>query len=114
MVVGLDRFAAHFAAYEDRYVLIGGAATWLVLDEAGSKRAPQEIWISSFVSRRLIQRLVQCSGSSSVQVAMRSRKRVRAPRFSTAFADRLSRVILPCWSCFRANRMHWLLATIAT
>src|SRR5660398_198980 len=35
MVVGLDRFAAHFAAYEDRYVLIGGAATWLVLDEAG-------------------------------------------------------------------------------
>lgn len=35
MVVGLDRFAAHFADYRNRYILIGGAATWLVLDEAG-------------------------------------------------------------------------------
>jgi hypothetical protein len=35
MVVGLDKFAAHFADYQDRYVLIGGAAAWLVLDEAG-------------------------------------------------------------------------------
>ena len=35
MVIGLDTFAAHFAGYQDRYVLIGGAATWLVLDEAG-------------------------------------------------------------------------------
>lgn len=35
MVVGLDRFAAHFAGYQDRYALIGGAAIWLVLDEAG-------------------------------------------------------------------------------
>ncbi|MHB8811364.1 MAG: hypothetical protein ACYC9M_15345 [Desulfobulbaceae bacterium] len=35
MVVGIDTFAAHFAGYQDRYVLIGGAATWLVLDEAG-------------------------------------------------------------------------------
>jgi len=35
MVVGLDKFSAHFAGYQDRYVLIGGAAAWLVLDEAG-------------------------------------------------------------------------------
>ena len=35
MVIGLDTFAAHFAAYQDRYVLIGGAAAWLILDEAG-------------------------------------------------------------------------------
>lgn len=35
MVVGLERFAEHFAAYQDRYLLIGGAASWLVLDEAG-------------------------------------------------------------------------------
>jgi len=34
MVVGLDRFAAHFAAYRDQYVLIGGTAAWLILDEA--------------------------------------------------------------------------------
>ncbi|OGQ95524.1 MAG: hypothetical protein A2521_07645 [Deltaproteobacteria bacterium RIFOXYD12_FULL_57_12] len=44
MVVGLDRFAAHFADYRDRYVLIGGAATWLVLDEAGLEpRATQDL-----------------------------------------------------------------------
>ncbi|MCD6526171.1 MAG: hypothetical protein J7K75_04160 [Desulfuromonas sp.] len=35
MVIGLDEFAAHFAAYQDRYILIGGAATWLVLNDAG-------------------------------------------------------------------------------
>lgn len=35
MVVGIDTFAAHFHDFRDRYVLIGGAATWLVLDEAG-------------------------------------------------------------------------------
>lgn len=43
MVVGLDKFAEHFADYRDRYILIGGAATWLVLDEAGiDPRATQE------------------------------------------------------------------------
>jgi hypothetical protein len=35
MVVGLDTFAAHFNDYRDRYILIGGAATWLVPDHAG-------------------------------------------------------------------------------
>lgn len=35
MVVGFDKFAEHFSGYQDRYVLIGGAAAWLVLDEAG-------------------------------------------------------------------------------
>lgn len=35
MVVGLDRFAEHFSAFKDRYILIGGAATWLVLEDAG-------------------------------------------------------------------------------
>lgn len=35
MVVGIDKFAEHFAEFKDRYVLIGGTATWLVLDEVG-------------------------------------------------------------------------------
>jgi len=35
MVLGLNRFAEHFADFRDQYALIGGAATWLVLDEAG-------------------------------------------------------------------------------
>lgn len=35
MVKGLDRFAAYFAGYEAQYVLIGGVATVLALEEAG-------------------------------------------------------------------------------
>jgi hypothetical protein len=34
MVTGLDRFAQHFAAYRNRHVLIGGAATFIALDSA--------------------------------------------------------------------------------
>lgn len=35
MVNGLDRFKAHFANYQDRYVLIGGTASSLSLEEFG-------------------------------------------------------------------------------
>jgi hypothetical protein len=35
MVKGIDRFKAHFEDFNDRYVLIGGAACFLALDEAG-------------------------------------------------------------------------------
>ena len=35
MITGLDKFAAHFSGYRDRYLLIGGAAVWLIMDEAG-------------------------------------------------------------------------------
>lgn len=35
MVKGLDLFRAHFSAYADRYVLIGGTASSVVMEEAG-------------------------------------------------------------------------------
>ncbi len=35
MVRGLDLFREHFAAFKDRYVLIGGTASFLALEEAG-------------------------------------------------------------------------------
>jgi len=35
VVEGLDRFGEHFAAYTDQYLLIGGAACTLAMDEAG-------------------------------------------------------------------------------
>jgi hypothetical protein len=35
MVKGIDQFKAHFAGFADRYVLIGGAACYLAMDEAG-------------------------------------------------------------------------------
>lgn len=35
MVIGVDRFRAHYAGHEHQYVLIGGAACDLVMDEVG-------------------------------------------------------------------------------
>ena len=35
MINGLDKFREHFADYSDHYVLIGGAASSLVMDQAG-------------------------------------------------------------------------------
>ena len=35
MVKGIDQFRAHFEDFNDRYVLIGGAACFLALNEAG-------------------------------------------------------------------------------
>lgn len=35
MVEGLDRFSEHFAAYTDQYVLIGGAACTLAMEDVG-------------------------------------------------------------------------------
>ncbi|WP_394890218.1 hypothetical protein ACG873_02340 [Mesorhizobium sp. AaZ16] len=35
MVTGVDRFRAHFAGHEHQYVLIGGAACELIMDEVG-------------------------------------------------------------------------------
>ena len=34
MVRGLDRFREHFAGYDDCYVLIGGTAATLAMEEA--------------------------------------------------------------------------------
>jgi hypothetical protein len=33
MVKGIDQFKAHFADFADRYVLIGGAACYLAMEE---------------------------------------------------------------------------------
>lgn len=44
MVVGLDKFSEHFADFNDHYVLIGGAAAWLILTGAGlTPRATKDL-----------------------------------------------------------------------
>ena len=35
MVKGIDQFRAHFEGFNDSYVLIGGAACYLAMEEAG-------------------------------------------------------------------------------
>lgn len=43
-MVGLKKFSSHFSSYKDHYVLIGGAASWLVLDAAGLEpRATKDV-----------------------------------------------------------------------
>jgi hypothetical protein len=37
MVNGLDRVQAHFAGYTDRYVLIGGTASSVAVEELGGR-----------------------------------------------------------------------------
>lgn len=44
MVRGIDQFRTHFKDFKDRYILIGGAACYLALDEAGLEfRATKDI-----------------------------------------------------------------------
>ena len=44
MVKGLDRFKEHFAGYSDRYVLIGGTASSLSMEELGGEfRATKDL-----------------------------------------------------------------------
>lgn len=44
MIKGLDIFRQHFAQYTDRYVLIGGVAASLAMEEAGLEfRATKDI-----------------------------------------------------------------------
>lgn len=67
MVKGLDTFAAFFAGDEARYVLIGGVATQLVLEEAGLPvRATRDLDIHRSDVLRLSQLL---SPDDRVEVA---------------------------------------------
>lgn len=50
MVAGVDRFRAHFSGHEHQYVLIGGAACELIMEEAGLDfRATKDLDIALIV-----------------------------------------------------------------
>lgn len=50
MIIGLDRFRKHFAPYADQYVLIGGTACTIVMQEAGFDfRATKDLDIVLYV-----------------------------------------------------------------
>jgi hypothetical protein len=48
MVNGLNRFQSHFADYTDRYVLIGGTASSLAMEELGGNFRSPKTSISSY------------------------------------------------------------------
>ncbi len=76
MVRGLKRFAEHFAGYEDHYVLIGGTALWLVMDEAGVEtRATKDLDIVLCVealNADFVQDFWKFIGNGGYQVQERS------------------------------------------
>lgn len=44
MIKGMDKFRQHFGSFSDRYVLIGGAASDLIMTEAGAEfRATKDL-----------------------------------------------------------------------
>lgn len=57
MVRGLDRFKEHFAAFTDHYVLIGGTACTLVMEEAGLDfRATKDLDIVLCIEAKVLDR----------------------------------------------------------
>jgi hypothetical protein len=59
MVTGLNLFRDHFAAYGDRYVLIGGAACDMLMQNAGLPFARPKISTLFFASKRWMPPLFQ-------------------------------------------------------
>ena len=57
MVAGLERFKEHFVKYADRYVLIGGTASSLVMAEVGADfRSTKDLDRSPTVYRSSVYR----------------------------------------------------------
>lgn len=82
MVTGLDRFSRHFARYTDQYVLIGGTACTLIMQEAGLDfRATKDLdSLKSIFSPISFQHIVRVfiSGLRAIPPVRR-----RAPHFSS-------------------------------
>jgi len=59
MVNGLERFRKHFAPYTDQYILIGGTACTVIMQEAGLDfRATKDLDIVLYSSSDLV---IKCS-----------------------------------------------------
>lgn len=103
MVIGVDRFRAHFAGHEHQYVLIGGAACELIMDEVGLDfRATKDLDIVLVVEAldsAFTERFWAFVEEGGYEVGERSEER----RFCTASRS-LRRGIFPqCSSCSRAR-----------
>ena len=73
MVKGLDRFAEFFAGNEAHYVLIGGVATHLALEDAGLQdRATKDLDILGTLARSLWSGGMSQYSPAAVPVSIRS------------------------------------------
>lgn len=114
MVKGLDRFRDYFADYRDRYVLIGGAALWLVLDEAGLEpRATRDLDVVLCIEV-LDPEFASHFWGFVEQGGYQVQEKVPARRPSTVSANRPRPIIRKCWNCSPANRISWSWGMTAT
>lgn len=76
MVAGIDTFAAHFEGFDSQYRLIGGAATWLLLDDAELEpRATKDLDIvlcAEAITPEFGQRLWEFIQAGEYQIAQRA------------------------------------------
>lgn len=102
MVRGLDTFAAFFAGDEERYALIGGVATQLVLEEAGlPARATKDLDIVLCVE---VLNAAFGRKLSSKPAAMWCVSRARNRGASTASPGPRIRGSPTCWSSSRVSQ----------
>ena len=107
MVKGIDQFKVHFEDFNDRYVLIGGAACFLALDEAG---------LDFRVTKDLD--IVLCVEALDAEFARafwsfvekgkykKSHRRAQAKSCFTDFTTRKMKHFHICWSFFPVSQMQ--------
>ena len=94
MVIGLDRFKEHFAGYADRYVLIGGTASSLSMEELGSEfRATKDLDLVLCVET--LDRFPKPMMSTQEQHKQPAHDEIRAARIA-GFTDSISH-LSPVW-----------------
>lgn len=100
MVKGIESFKEHFADFKDRYVLIGGTASTLAMEELGVDfRATKDLDIVLCIEA-LDKELGSGSGNTSKPEAMRTAKRARGKGSFIAFMHPRTRNSPKCWNSF--------------
>ena len=106
MVRGLDVFREYFASHADQFVLIGGTAATLAMEDAGLEfRATKDLDIVLH-----IEALNTAFGEVFWKFVEEGRYEIRqasntAGRCSIAFRSRRMRASPSCWSCSVERRM---------
>jgi len=112
MVKGLDVFQEHFAAHSNQFILIGGTAATLAMEQAGLDfRATKDLDIVLH-----IEALTPAFGTTFWISSKRADTRfvkpaIRASPCSIGFRNRRMRAIRSCWSSFVGHRMASCLPT---
>jgi len=102
MVKGIDQFKAHFAGFADQYVLIGGAACYLAMQEAGL-----EFRVTKDLDIVLCVEVLDAEFVGAFwEFVKKGRYKNRQKSYFTVFMNLKTKLFRGCWNCFPASRMH--------